>query len=111
MVADVSSNLFCEFVRQLLQRRQIEFVDDALVQLELFVQQPRTARDQIGIDVVGARRWRFRTHILDRRLALDCALAAEKSHGLYPIDRRGAACSPAQNAAIAAISLTDLSDG
>ena len=38
VVADISSNLLCKFVRQLLQRRQIEFVDDALVQLQLFVQ-------------------------------------------------------------------------
>src|SRR5580704_6889912 len=111
MVADVSSNLFCEFVRQLLQRCQIEFVDDALVQLQLFVQQPRPARDQIGIDVVRARRWRFRTRVLDRRLILHCALAAEESHCSYPIDRRGAEFSPAQNADIAAMSLTDLSDG
>ena len=94
VVADISSNLLCKFVRQLLQRRQIEFVDDALVQLQLFVEQPRPARDQIGVDVVRARRWRFRTRLRDRRFALDCALAAEESHGLYPIDRRGAEFRP-----------------
>ena len=83
VVADISANLLCKFVRRhLLERRQIELVDDALVQLELFVEQPRPARDQIGVDVVRPRRWRFRTRVRDGRLALDCALAAEKSHGV-----------------------------
>ncbi len=59
VVADISANLLCEFVGQLLERRQIEFVDDALVQLELLVEQPRPTRDQIGVDVVRARRWAF----------------------------------------------------
>ncbi len=40
---------------------EIEFVDDALVQLQLFVEKPRTARDQIRIEVLRARRWRLRT--------------------------------------------------
>ena len=46
--------MFGKFVRrQLFQRRQIEFIDNALVQLELFVEQPRPARDQVVIEIVG----------------------------------------------------------
>jgi hypothetical protein len=39
VVADKSVNLLCKFVgRHLFQHRQIELVDNALVQLQLFVQ-------------------------------------------------------------------------
>ena len=86
VVADIGSHLLRQFVRRhLFQRRQIELVDDALVQLELLVEQSRPARDQIGVDVVRPRRRRFRTLVRDCRLALVCVLAAEKSHGVYPI--------------------------
>ena len=62
VIADISSNLLRKFVgRHLFERRQIELVDDALVQLELFVQQTRPARDQIGVEIVRARRRRLRT--------------------------------------------------
>ena len=56
VIADIGSNLFRQFVRShLFQRRQIELVDDALVQLELFVEQARPTRNQIGIEIVRTR--------------------------------------------------------
>ena len=60
VVGDIGSNLLRQFVwRHFFQRRQIEFIDDAFVQLEFFIEQSRPARDQIGIEIVLARRWRL----------------------------------------------------
>ena len=89
VVGDIGSNLLRQFVgRHLFQRRQIELIDDTFVQLELFVEQTRPAGDQIGVEIVRTRRRRLGTRIADRPVAFACILAAEKSHGHFPINRQ-----------------------
>ena len=86
VVPDIDADLPGQFVRrQFVERREVELVDDLLVQLELDLDEIGTARNQFGIDVFrprlrrlfdSQRRRSLRRRILRRRRIL----AREKTH-------------------------------
>ena len=82
IIADIDSDLLGPILRgdSFSSSRQIEFVDDARVQLQLFVEQARATANQVRVVIIRADYGGLGTRLWNRTLDLNLFLGAKEAH-------------------------------